>query len=74
MYLVDLKVGEEGIVQFVDGCYNFRLRMKELGIIEGNNIKIVSGDKEHGPVLISVNGNKFGIGRGVVNKILIKDY
>jgi ferrous iron transport protein A len=74
MHLVDLKIGEEKKVKLVDGCYNFRLRMRELGIIEGSNIKVVSGNKEYGPILVSVNGSKFGIGRGVANKILIKDY
>ena len=73
MNLTNLKIGEIGVVQFIYGCNSFRLRMKELGIIEGIEIKVLTSKSDYGPVLVCVNNiNKFGIGRGAANKILIK--
>ena len=68
--LTELITGDEKEIKIVDGCLNFRLRMEELGIREGSKIKILNKGK-FGPILVSVNGNKFGIGRNAANNILI---
>jgi len=46
------------------------MRLQEIGIVKGNKIKVL---RNVGSLLVSTNGAKFIIGRGLAMKVMVDD-
>lgn len=71
MNLTDLKIGETGIIKKINGGKKLKLRLIELGIIEGTEIRILSKNTCFGPVLIYIKGTKIALGEDIIKNIKI---
>ena len=68
--LSQLKEGMTVRVVSVFGGRACRQKLCDLGIIPGEELKILQGGKNH-PFLIEVNGSKVGIGFGMTEKVRV---
>ena len=69
--LIDLKEGQTGIIVSVFGGRRASLRLTDMGLTPGTEIKMVRNGRLC-PVEISVRGSKLAIGYGIAAKILVK--
>jgi Fe2+ transport system protein FeoA len=61
------KSGQKLCVRQLSGCENECAKLRELGVREGANITVL----RHGsPLLIGIDGARFGIGQGAANHVL----
>ena len=72
MNLIDLKNGEVGIIKKINGNKELKLRLIELGIIEGSEIRILSKNICFGPVLVYIKSTKIALGEDAIKNIIIK--
>ncbi len=70
--LKDMAEGQQGEIVNYEGGLNFRLKLQDLGLHKGNNIKIKRNGKFSGPVLVEVMGREIALGRGIAEKVLIE--
>ncbi|HZJ83192.1 MAG TPA: ferrous iron transport protein A [Clostridia bacterium] len=68
--LACLKVGEKGIVNFIDGGRAASKRLYEMGFNRGTQVNVIKNDR--GPLIVSLGGNKVAIGWGIAQKIMIR--
>ncbi len=69
MPLAMLREGEEATVVTVAGGRGCIRNLMTLGIVPGKKIKVLG--RRGGAMLISVNGTKFVIGRGLALKVIV---
>lgn len=70
MRLADAKDGTVyRVIEIVGGRGAVR-NLQELGIYPGKKIKVI---RNCGPVLISVNGSQFVVGRGLAMKVIVDE-
>jgi ferrous iron transport protein A len=67
--LLTLKGGTSGKVGMIDAGRCATRRLYEMGFNLGAPLKIIKNDA--GPVIVSLNGNKVALGRGLAEKIKI---
>ncbi len=70
--LTDLKTGQNGIIEGINGGSNLKNRLESLNLREGKCIRKISSAPFHGPIVIEVGGCKIAIGRGMASKILVE--
>jgi ferrous iron transport protein A len=68
--LLDLQMGEEGIVKKISGGYGACKRLNELGLVPNVRVEMVNKINS-GPVMIRVKGSKLALGRGLAMKVLV---
>ena len=56
----------------IDGGLEAKKRLKDLGILQNEEIQIIKNDKV-GPVIIEVKGAKIALGRNLSKKIIVGD-
>ncbi len=72
--LNDLKNGDVfKIIKFDKACGNFKYRMQDLGIHNGQIGQILN-KSFFGPIEFDSNGRKIAIGRGMAKKIYVKKF
>ena len=64
-----LKKGELGLINLISAGKNATKRLYEMGFYSGAEVKIVKNDL--GPLIVSLNGNKIALGRGLAEKIIV---
>ncbi|MDK2913550.1 MAG: ferrous iron transport protein [Thermococcaceae archaeon] len=69
--LSSLKPGERGIVVNLQGGPGFRNRVLGMGIAPGAVVQVVEAYNP-GPMVISVSGTRFAVGRGMASRILVR--
>ena len=67
--LAMLKEGDEGIVVDIVGGRGALTKLLALGIVPGKRVKVLGN--RGGAMLISINGSKFVIGRGLALKVIV---
>ncbi len=67
--LTRLRVGEEGVVVDVIGGRGAISKLLALGIVPGKRVRVLGN--RGGAVLISINGSKFVLGRGMAMKVIV---
>jgi len=58
-------------VKSIDACRSLRCRLEGLGILAGQEIRVLKNRR--GPVLLEVYGRKVGLGRGQAQKIIVEE-
>lgn len=69
--LSSLRPGERGIVVNLQGGPGFRNRVLGMGIAPGAVVQVVEAYNP-GPMVISVSGTRFAVGRGMASRILVR--
>lgn len=69
--LAEMRDGEEGIVINIVGGRGAIRNLIGLGIYPGTRIKVLG--RIGGAMLVSINGSKFAIGRGLAMKVIVSD-
>jgi len=67
--LAMLKEGDEGIVVDIIGGRGAISKLLALGIVPGKKVKVLGN--RGGAILISINGSKFVVGRGLAMKVIV---
>jgi ferrous iron transport protein A len=67
--LLALREGDEGRVVAVMGGRGCSARLMAMGIVPGKKIKV--DGKRGGAILVSVNGTRFVVGRGLAMKVAV---
>ena len=70
--LTELKSGEKGIIEGIDGGISLKKRFESLNLREGKHVRKISSAPFHGPIVVEVGGCKIAIGRGMASKILVE--
>jgi ferrous iron transport protein A len=68
--LTTLRKGDGGKVIGIDAGKTATKRLYEMGFNTGASVKIIKNDS--GPVIVSLNGNKMAVGRGLAGKIQLE--
>ncbi len=63
-----LKEGGKGIVREIRGGRGAYVKLQEMGITKGKEIEVL---RSSGALLVSVNGSKFVVGRGLAMKVMV---
>jgi ferrous iron transport protein B len=69
--LIDLKVGEHGVVRQLRGGHDLKGRMAALGFTPETKITVTRND-EHGSILVIARGARVALGRGEAAKVLVE--
>lgn len=69
--LSSLRPGEKGIVVNILGGPTARQRLVGMGLTPGATIQIIEAHS-YGPIIISVGGVRFAVGRRMAGKVLVK--
>lgn len=67
--LVSLHKGEKGRIDTIQAGRQATKRLYEMGFNTSARVTIIKNDA--GPVIVSINGNKVALGRGLANKVLL---
>jgi ferrous iron transport protein A len=67
--LTMLQKGDRGKVSSIDAGKYATKRLYELGFNTSASVTIIKND--FGPIIVSLNGNKVAVGRGLASKILL---
>ncbi len=68
--LTSLAQGDMGRVSKISAGRGATKRLYEMGFNTGARVKIIKNDS--GPVIVSLNGNKVALGRGLASKIVLE--
>jgi len=56
----------------INAGWGLQRRLTDMGLTPGTQIRVMSGQRA-GSVLIDLRGSRLGLGRGVAQKILVKE-
>ncbi|HUT80878.1 MAG TPA: FeoA domain-containing protein [Candidatus Bathyarchaeia archaeon] len=68
--LLQLEIGEMGIIVLIVGGRTACKRLNEMGLVPGVQINLVNKINS-GPVMIKVKGSKLALGRGLASKVMV---
>jgi ferrous iron transport protein A len=67
--LTNLQPGERGRVSAIDAGKYATKRLYEIGFNTSAHVTVIKNDI--GPVIVSINGNKVALGRGLASKVVL---
>jgi len=70
--LTQLKTGKSGVVKSLEGGFDFRRRIENMGIREGKKIRKTSTHFWRGPQTVKVDNITVAIGYGMAKKVIIE--
>ena len=71
MRLSELNTGERGVIVKVNGHGGFRKRIKEMGFVKGNKVKVIMNAPLRDPIEYEIIGYKISLRREQAEKIEI---
>mgnify|MGYP000377272943 CR=1 FL=1 len=63
-----MKEGSKGVVREITGGRGAYIKLQEMGITKGKEVRVL---RRAGALLVSVNGTKFVVGRGLAMKVIV---
>ncbi|MFU2158654.1 MULTISPECIES: FeoA family protein [Caldisericum] len=70
MPLIFGRPNEEFVIEKILGGSSISLRLKEIGVIPGVKVLIVSNSG--GPIVIGIGNMRLALGRGIASKIIVR--
>jgi Fe2+ transport system protein FeoA len=67
-----IKEGSTVVVVGIEAGHGLKNRLTEMGMINDTRIKVINNNHP-GPFVIDLKGSKLAIGRGMANKIIVKE-
>ncbi len=71
IFLAGMNEGDEGKISKIVSGTNFKMRLENLGVRIGKEIKVIS-KQPYGPITIEIDHHQIAIGRGMANKIYLE--
>ncbi len=71
MPLLMIEPGTKVKVVSIRGGHNLKNKLAGIGIYEGTEIEVIS-NQGRGPLILSVNGNRVGVGMGIAFRIIVQ--
>jgi Fe2+ transport system protein FeoA len=71
MCITEIKAGECGTIDSIQGGRMAAKRLADLGLTPGTEFKLLRKIHPHGPLEIEVRGSRIVLGRGIALKIQI---
>jgi ferrous iron transport protein A len=72
VFMLDrVKNGKYKVVS-IEGGTGLVRKLTDLGVYPGSMLEVLSGYHRGGPIVLSVKGSRFGIGRGMASRIVVK--
>ena len=72
MTLIDLKIGEEGIIEKINAPYFIEERLHSLGLIRGTKIELIEKGPFNSPRIYLYLNTKLALRNNIAKKIKIK--
>ncbi len=73
MVLTDAEIRKTlRITGFVEG-YNLEGRLRQLGLVPGDQLRILRHAPLGGPLLVEINGREIALGRGVASRVEVEE-
>jgi len=69
--LNSLKPGEKGMVVNIIGGSGARQRLLAMGLTPGATVHVIESH-QFGPIILSVSGTRFAIGKGLAGKVMVR--
>jgi len=73
MRLLDVEKGKDVIVISINTGRNLEGKLRQLGIMPGNWLRVLRQAPFHGPLLVFVHGREIALGQGVASKITVEE-
>jgi len=70
--LLQLGRGKKGVVDSLEGGFEFQRKMASLNIRTGKTIRKITSQPLGGPVVIEVTRRRIALGRGMAMKIFVE--
>ena len=70
--LAELKRGESGIIETINGGQDLNHRLESMGLRLGKEITKVSSMFMHGPITVKVGQSQCALGHGMATKIMVR--
>jgi len=64
-----MEEGDEGKIVAINGGRGCSVRLMSMGMVPGKKIKVAG--RRGGAILVSINGTKFVVGRGLAMKVVV---
>ena len=72
MTLSQVQAGELVRIERFQGGRNLEFKLRQLGLIPGDIIRVLRQAPLGGPVLIEADGRTIALGRGVASKVVVE--
>ncbi|MEW6619912.1 MAG: FeoA family protein [bacterium] len=72
IFLVQMEIGERGRIIEIQGGARMSLRLENLGIRVGEEIKKISQQAMRGPAVVEAGKSQVAIGFGIASRILVE--
>ncbi|NJE62561.1 FeoA family protein [Thermococcus sp. 21S7] len=69
--LNSMRPGEKGVVVNILGGHNARGKLVSMGLTPGATVQVLESHSL-GPIIISVGGVRFAIGRGMAGRVMVR--
>jgi ferrous iron transport protein A len=73
MVLLDVKVGSVVRIVRIDPGRGLENKLRQLGLVPGECVKIIRQAPFDGPFLITARGREIAIGKSVASKIMVEE-
>ena len=73
MALSMLPEGSEAVIVGFQGGPGLVQKLADMGFVPGTRVKVVKNQR-NGPMMVSVRGVTFGIGRGIATRIIVRTH
>ncbi|MDY6825987.1 MAG: FeoA family protein [Bacillota bacterium] len=70
--LVDMKPGQNGVIEKIMGGPGFAAKLGQIGLYRGKKIKKLSSIFRRGPVTVSIDNFQVAIGYGKAMRIMVE--
>lgn len=70
--LIDMKIGEIGVVKELRGGENFIQKVQPMGVRIDKKVKKISAHFFRGPLTLEIDNVRFAIGYGMASKIFVE--
>ena len=70
--LTQLKEGESGVAEEIQGGFGLTRRLESLGLRAGKKVTKVSSQLMRGPITIRIGNSQIAIGFGMAKKIILR--
>jgi ferrous iron transport protein A len=72
MTLIQVKTGQTVKIKHFEGGANFEHKLRQLGLVPGDNARVLRHAPLGGPILVEVGGRSIALGRGVASRVVVE--
>ena len=72
MTLTQVKTGQTVRIMSFKGGVGLEHKLRQLGLVPGDNARVVRHAPLGGPVLVEVDGRAIALGQGVASKVIVE--